>query len=165
MAVAVESPSILGLADNILQQAKDVTKYYQQKGMVAPTFSPNSCEVPKDADFVEKQKALKASLEDLQRLVEGPEAFYRSFFMLGYDIAAFQIALDFQFFSLVPAEGDISLEDLAAKAGLDLDRASRVIRLLTTQRFFEERKPGFISHNSFSVAMRDDELRALVHYS
>lgn len=85
--------------------------------------------------------------------------------MLGYDLAAFQIALDFDFFALVPAEGEISLEELVNKAGLDRDRTSRVVRLLITHRFFQEHKPGFISHNSFFIALQDEELRALVHYS
>lgn len=61
-------------------------------------------------------------LEDLQLLVSGPPTFYRHFLVTGYEVAAFQIALDFDFFVLVPADGSISLEELAKKAGLDMDR-------------------------------------------
>ena len=43
---------------------------------------------------------------------------------------------------------------------------ARVMRLLITQRFFAEPKPGFFSHNSFSVALqRDEDMRAMVQLS
>ena len=84
--------------------------------------------------------------------------------MLGYDLAAFQITLDFDFFSIVPVDGEILFEELANIAGLDQDQTSRVLCLLVTHRFFQERRPGFILHNSFSIALQDEELQALVHY-
>ena len=165
MSVDTEGASILSLAESILEQTKGVTKYLQANDLAAPTFSPKASSPPNNGEYVALQNSLRSSLEDLQRLVDGPTKFYRSFFMLGYDLAAFQIALDFDFFALVPADGEISLEELANKAGLDQDRTSRVVRLLVTQRFFQERRAGFISHNSFSIALQDEELRALVHYS
>ncbi|RYP28273.1 hypothetical protein DL767_007293 [Monosporascus sp. MG133] len=161
----VENISILGLAEGILEKAKDITMYLQANNVVAPSFSSTSGSLPRTTDFLEIQRSLRTSLEDLQRLIEGPEKFYRHFLMRGYELAAFQIALDFDFFTLVPAGGDISLEELASKAGLDKDRTSRVVRLLITHRFFQERRPGYISHNSFSIALRDEELRSVVHYS
>ena len=86
--------------------------------------------------------------------------------MRGYEIAVFQIALDFGFFTLVPGEGDISEEELANKAGLDRDRTGRVMRFLITHRFFQESRSGFFSHSFFSIALlRDDEIRSVVHYS
>ena len=67
---------------------------------------------------------------------------------------------------MVPAHGDITLEDLAKKAGLDVDRTSRIIRQLMTYRFFEELRPRVISHSSTSLVMQqDEELRSVVHYS
>ncbi|KAJ8125336.1 hypothetical protein O1611_g8304 [Lasiodiplodia mahajangana] len=121
--------------------------------------------MPNSPDYQELSNSLKTSLEDLQRLVEGPEKFYRHYLMRGCELEAFQIALDFNLFTIVPAQGEISLQELASKAGLDENRTSRVIRLLITHRFFRELKPGFISHNSFSIALQDEELRSVVHYS
>ena len=67
---------------------------------------------------------------------------------------------------MVPADGDITLEDLAELAGLDVDRTSRVIRQLITYRIFEEHRPRVISHSSTSLLMQqDEELRSVVHYS
>ncbi|KAL9074013.1 MAG: hypothetical protein Q9157_004554 [Trypethelium eluteriae] len=166
MSSHVENFSILRLAEGILENTKEVIKCLHKSNVALPTFSPTCEELPSTPDFQKLQNRLRTQLEDLQLLVDGPPRFYRHFLMRGYEIAAFQIALDFGFFTLVPSEGDISVGDLANKAGLDQDRTGRVMRLLTTHRFFQESKPGFFSHNSFSIALQgDDELRSLVHYS
>lgn len=109
---------------------------------------------------------LKTQLDDLSLLTQGPSKFYRYYLGTGYELAAFQIALDFQFFALVPTEGDISLADLSCKAGLDQDRTNRVIRMLISQRIFRETTAGCFAHNAFSIALqRDEEIRSMVHYS
>ncbi|KAH8653814.1 S-adenosyl-L-methionine-dependent methyltransferase [Xylariales sp. PMI_506] len=161
----MEQISILGLAEQILQKSQEITKYLQANNVAAPTFSPTTADVPQTTEYRELQDSLKTCLEDLQRLTEGPQRFYRHFLMRGYELGAFQIALDFDFFTLVPASGDIALQELSSQSGLDLDRTGRVMRLLITHRFFEERKPGFFSHNSFSIALLDSEIKSVVHYS
>ncbi|KAL8856459.1 MAG: hypothetical protein Q9178_006929 [Gyalolechia marmorata] len=166
MSSGTKDTSIVRLAERILEDTKEVTKYLQGSSIALPTFSPTAEQLPTTPDFQKLQARLKTQLEDLQLLVDGPATFYRHFLMRGYEIAAFQIALDFDFFTLVPGEGDIKLEDLASKAGLDQDRTGRVMRLLITHRFFQESRPGFFSHNSFSIGLqRDDEMRSMVHYS
>ena len=166
MSSNTRDSSILRLAEDILENTKEFTKQIQLNGTALPDFSPTSEQLPTTPDVQKIQARLRAQLEDLQLLIDGPRTFYRHFLMRGYEIAAFQIALDFDFFTLIPSEGDIPLEDLASRAGLDQDRTGRVIRLLLASRFFQESKPGFFSHNSFSVALRqDDEIRSMVHYS
>jgi hypothetical protein len=165
MPAALEGPSILGLAEDILEKAKTIIEYLQSNDRAAPTFSSKTHSPPSTADFRHLQGSLRDSLEDLQRLVDGPNLFYRHFLMRGYELAAFQVALDFDFFTLVPLEGEISVDELANKAGLDKDCTGRLVRLLITHRFFEERRPDFISHNSFSAALLDEEVRSMVHYS
>lgn len=166
MSSSTEETPILRLAESILENTKEVTRYLQESCIALPTFSPTAEELPTKPDFQKLQARLRTQLEDLQLLIDGPSTFYRHFLMRGYEIAAFQIALDFYFFTLVPGEGDIKLEDLASRAGLDQDRTGRVMRLLITHRFFQETRPNFFSHNSFSIALqRDEEIRSMVHYS
>jgi hypothetical protein len=153
-----EDVSILGLAEGILEKTKEITKYLQTHNVAAPTFLCSSASVPVATDYHDLQISLK-------RLVEGPAKFYRHYLMRGYELAAFQVALDFDFFSLVPSTGEISLDELARKAGLDVDRTGRIMRLLITHRFFKEMTPGFVSHNSFSIALQDEEFSSVVHYS
>lgn len=157
---------IIDLAEGILDTTKEVTKYLQSSNVALPSFSPRAEQLPRTKDLENLQARLRTQLEDLQLLVDGPPTFYRHFLVRGYEIAAFQIALDFDFFKLVPSEGDISLEELAKKAGLDQDRTGRVIRLLITHCIFQEERPGFFSHNSFSIFLQDDDdMRSMVHYS
>ena len=161
-----ESTSILALAQNILDLTQDMTKYFQANNLVAPTFSLDSLDPPDTPEYRRIHANLKTSLEDLSRLIDGPRKWLRAFCCSGYDLGALQVALDFEFFQLVPARGEIKLEDLAEKAGLDADRTGRVVRQLMTYRIFEELRPRFISHSSTSLAMQqDDQLRSVVHYS
>ncbi|KAI1348227.1 S-adenosyl-L-methionine-dependent methyltransferase [Xylaria sp. FL0043] len=158
--------SLVILAENILEQTKAMSKCFQANNLTMPTFSPRSSQYPTTDDFLQLQSSLRTSLEDLQRLVEGPRKYLRSLTTMGYDIAALQIALDFDFFTLVPPDGDISLVALAEKGGLDLDRTSRVVRLLITHRLFEEKRPGYISHTASSLTLcKDEEMRSTIHYS
>ncbi|KAI1211540.1 S-adenosyl-L-methionine-dependent methyltransferase [Annulohypoxylon truncatum] len=158
--------SLLALAENILKQTKVFTRYLQSNNLAEPTFSPRSSEPPATEEYLDLQSSLRTSIEDLQRLVDGPRRFLRSCLGMGYDIAAFQIALDFGFFKIVPPDGDISINDLANKASLDLDRVSRVVRLLITHRIFQEKRPGYISHSTSSlVLLEDEEVRSAVHYT
>lgn len=158
--------SILGLAQGILELSQDMTKYFQANNLVAPIFALDSQDPPDTPEYRRLHAALKTSLEDLQRLIDGPKKWLRVFCATGYDLGALQVALDFEFFQLVPARGEITLDNLAAQAGLDVDRTARVVRQLRTYRIFEELKPTVISHSSTSLAMQqDEELRAVVHYS
>ena len=166
MSPEKENTSILQLAENILQGTKEVAKHLQLSKVSLPSFQPTAEALPITPDLQRLQSDLRTQLEDLQLLIDGPTRYYRQFLMRGYEIGAFQVALDFDFFTLVPSKGDISVGDLASKAGLDEDRAGRIIRLLITHRFFQESRPGFFSHNLFSIALqRDDEIRSMVHYS
>lgn len=162
----VQGPSILALAQNILELTQDMTKYLQVNGIAAPTFALDSGDPPNTPEYRKIHASLKTNLEDLSRLIDGPRKWLREFCCSGYDLGALQIALDFEFFTLIPADGGLTLQELAQKAGLDLDRTSRVVRQLMTYKFFHEHRPGFITHSSTSLVMREDEnLRSVVHYS
>ncbi|KAI2615595.1 S-adenosyl-L-methionine-dependent methyltransferase [Hypoxylon sp. NC1633] len=158
--------SILGLAQDILGLSQRLTKYYQDNNLTSPTFTLDSQDPPDTSGYRHLLDPLRTSLEDLQRLITGPRRWLREFCCSGYDLGALQVALDFEFFQLVPAHGDITLEDLAEKAGLDVDRTSRIVRQLMTYRIFEELRPRVISHSSTSlVVQQDEQLRSVVHYS
>ncbi|ORY04449.1 S-adenosyl-L-methionine-dependent methyltransferase [Clohesyomyces aquaticus] len=162
----ITKSGLLALADDIAAKTKHIVETLKANELPEPTFAADSHNLPPDPEYTELYSSLKASLEDLQHLVGGPRRFWRAFCVEGYDLAAVQVALDFEFFKLVPPEGEIALPDLANKAGLDLDRTSRTIRLIITHGIFQESKPGFVSHNSTSYALyKDEELRCTVHYS
>ncbi|RYP60585.1 hypothetical protein DL770_009961 [Monosporascus sp. CRB-9-2] len=166
IADATGKTDILAIALDVVRQTKDITDYLRANGLASPTFAADTAEVPENSEYLALRIGLKASLEDLGRLVNGPKQQLRALCCQGYDLAAFQIAFEFDLFTLVPAQQEISLSDLAQKAGLDVDRVSRIVRLMITHRFFQERKPGFISHTASSyVLFRDEDLRSMVAYS
>ncbi|KAI1773026.1 S-adenosyl-L-methionine-dependent methyltransferase [Hypoxylon cercidicola] len=165
---AVQDPysSFLSLGQNIFDLTQDMTKYFRANDLAVPTFALDSQDPPNTPEYRRLHANLKTSLEDLLRLIDGPRKWLRAFCCTGYDLGALQVALDFEFFLLIPSPGDITLEGLAKKAGLDLDRTSRVVRQLMTYRIFEELQPRVISHSSTSLVMQqDEELRSVVHYS
>ncbi|CRG92722.1 Demethylsterigmatocystin 6-O-methyltransferase [Talaromyces islandicus] len=162
----IQGESILSLAQNILELTQDLTKYLQANNLVAPTFSLDSQDPPDTPEYRAIHATLRTSLEDLSRLIDGPRKWLRAFCCTGYDLGALNVALDFEFFQLVPAHGEITLDELATKAGLDVDRTGRIVRQLMTYRFFEELRPRVISHSSTSLLVQqDEELRSVVHYS
>ncbi|KAL8644393.1 MAG: hypothetical protein Q9226_007784 [Calogaya cf. arnoldii] len=162
----VPSSSILALAKNILELTQDMTEYLQANSLAAPTFALVSPDPPDTPEYRRLHATLKTSLEDLSRLIDGPRKWLRAFCCTGYDLGALQVALDFEFFRLIPAHGELTIEELAKQSGLDADRTGRIIRQLMTYRFFDELRPRVISHSSTSLVMQqDEELRSVVHYS
>lgn len=161
-----QNQSLLSLAEGILEQTKDIVKDLQVNELQEPTFESDSSDIPHTPEYEALRSTLKTSIEDLQHLVDGPAYFLRTFCCIGYDLGALQVALDFDFFTLVPEDDDIHLEDLASKAGLDLDRVQRIVRQLITYRIFQDSRPGFVSHSSTSIVLRNDgEIRAFAHYT
>lgn len=161
----VQPPAILSHAREILRQSEEITRYLESNGL--PTLTPalESSGPPETVEYQTLYSGLKTSLEEILILVDGPKRFWRQFCCLSYDLGALQIALDFEFFSLVPANGSISTGGLAQKAGIHEDRVGRVIRQLITYGVFAERQAGLISHSPSSLIMQDGEFRSMVHYS
>ena len=161
---AMTRPDMLALARNIVRQTMNIKEYIEANNIPEPTFEPGSGSIPETSEYLSLHSSLKSSLEDLQRLVDGPRRFWRSVAAESTSLASIQVALDFGFFHLVPAEGEIALPELALKAGLDLDRVSRVVRAMITQGIFNEERDGFVSHNATSCFLREDQvLHCLVH--
>nr|XP_036579355.1 o-methyltransferase [Colletotrichum truncatum]KAF6786902.1 o-methyltransferase [Colletotrichum truncatum] len=158
--------NLLALANSILQQTQDIVEYLRLNSYPSPTFAVESIDRPETLEYLTLHDGLKRSLEDLKYLVEGPKMHFRALCCQGYELAGIQVALEFNFFTLVPAEGQISLEELAKRSGVDLDRTSRVVRLLVTESIFKEPTPGYISHNPSSYLLyKDEEIRSTLQYT
>lgn len=157
--------SFVSLAANISEKAASLSAYLESQGHAQPNFIPGCADPPETEEYLALHTSLTSSLEDLQRLADGPRRSLRPFIMIGNDLAALQVAFDFGFFQLVPFEGSIDVETLARKVGIDADRVARVLRMLATHRIFVEPKPGFFAHTAASAVFHDDEeLRCAGHY-
>jgi hypothetical protein len=163
---ATDKSDLLSLADDVVRQTQAIAEYLRANNYAQPTLAPESVDRPETLDYAKLHSGLKQSLEDLQYLVEGPKRHFRALCCQGYELAAIQVALDFNFFTIVPPEGQISFEELATQAGINLDRTRRIIRLLATEFLFREPTPGYVAHNTSSYLLhKDEEIRSTVHYT
>ena len=163
---ATDRSDLLAIADDVVRQTQAIVEYLQANKYAQSTFAPDSIGRPETLEYAKLHSGLKRSLEDLQYLVEGPKRHFRTLCCQGYELAAIQVALDFNFFGIVPAKGQISLEELAKQAGVDLDRTRRIVRLLAAEFIFQEPTPGYVAHNPSSYLLhKDEEVRSTLHYT
>lgn len=148
---------LVSLADTVATQTRAISDYLNSNNIAAPSFAPGHGDLPNTAEYVALYNSLKTALQDLERLVDGPKRWLRSFVCQGYDLAALQVAFEFDFFGLVPAASELSIEELAGVAGLDVDRTARILRILITHRIFQEPTPGFVAHSAASLTIHNDE--------
>lgn len=141
-------PTIASLAKQISQLSEQFTSLLETSNQPQPSLSTYKGNIPETDDFVALRAGLNDAALDLLRLVNGPKNSLRPFFLSHYDLAALQVSLDRRLYDHVPlptaestANGEefgASLTEIAQKAGMDEDRAGRVMGLLATQRIFEQ---------------------------
>lgn len=162
--MALKPTSIVKLSQEILILTEQIATYFSDKNLPEPTFDASYCGTPNDPEFEKFQAPLIEALADLSLLIQGPKIFIRTFGLAFHDIAAFQIALEFDFFKKVPLEGSITSEELAKAAGIDEDITASAVRLLATQRMFVENEPGLFQHTSISAMLaRNEDIQAAIH--
>lgn len=112
-----KAPDLVSLAANIAEKTTQMSEYLTREGHAEPNFEPNSGDPPESAEYLALHSSLTASLEDLQRLIDGPRRNLRErYIMVGNDLAALQVAFDFNFFQLMPIERAIRTDDLSRAA-------------------------------------------------
>jgi hypothetical protein len=161
------SSDLLTLALNIVDNAAKIKTLLAAEGLPAPDFSADSADIPDTPEQSALRTQLVASLDDLRMLVVGPRRTVRSLICFSNDLAAFQVAFEFGFFTIVPESKEgISLEDIAQQAGVDTTRTRQVLRLLCTHRVFTEVKEGWFAHTAQSIVFkRDENLRCAGHFA
>lgn len=160
-----QSSTLLALAKEVQQLISTVVKQLEEKNIQEPTFEVDSIAVPETSDLIDVRARLNDAAKDLLRLVNGPRNDARTFVCYLYDLAAWQVACEFNFFEAVPEKGSIHVQDIAAKVGMDVDRVSRFLRMLTSDRVFEEAEKDMFQHTSRSVLyLHDKQWRDVMHY-
>ncbi|RYP52771.1 hypothetical protein DL768_002122 [Monosporascus sp. mg162] len=152
-----ESAHLLRLANDILNDTTRIIRYLNTHERLTQSFARNSTERLETDEYNSVRNSLIANLEDLKYLIEGPRNAMRTFLRLGNDLAALQVAFEFELFRLIPRDGDMDVAQLALEAGMDEDRACRVLRMLATHRIFIETTPRSFAHTPSSILFHDDE--------
>ncbi len=125
----------------------------------APKPSPPS---PKssfaDSTTPEKLKIpVNEAANDLLLPIHGPKAFLRTFLCTHYELAAYQITIEYRFFESIPTGGSIHVSKLAEIVGMDVDRTGRFLRMLTAHRVFEEVEEDCFAHTAASIALAKEK--------
>ncbi|KAF1961727.1 hypothetical protein CC80DRAFT_531559 [Byssothecium circinans] len=170
MASSTKSNSqtdILVLAQQIKDLSTSLVEYLSSTGQEAPNLSISSPIIPQgDKNYNEIRNKLNDAAFDLLLLANGSKTYFRKLCCQGNDLAAYQIAFDFDLFNIIPKEQPMHLTTISEKTGLDVGIAGRVLRFLATQRIFHEVEKNTFTHTRDSVVVKDDEyLHAAVHYS
>lgn len=159
------SVGIRELSRRIATIAGQVADYYDENHLPEPTFGPDSPDIPSSAEYEKLRISLTQTADDLLHLTNGSKSFIRTLACSHYDLAAFQVALEFNFFEAVPANRSIRLPELAKVVGFDEARVASVIRLLATQRIFAETEPDVFQHSARSVLIaKNEDIHAACHF-
>ncbi|KAI1124383.1 putative O-methyltransferase [Nemania abortiva] len=142
---------VLQKAREVLAQAESLVHYLEEKGFPEPDFTSSSPPHPTGRDFDVIRNSLTEAAQDIILLANGPMHWLRTFFCHHHDLGAWQIALRFGYFSIIPIGGSMSVKDMAAVAKMDEDRLGRVMKLLASQRCFQEVEEDVYTHTSLSA--------------
>ncbi|KAI1176168.1 putative O-methyltransferase [Nemania sp. FL0916] len=151
MAVTKRQSLILETAREALKQAERLVGYLEKNGLEEPDFTSESAPHPENGEYDAIRTDLTQATQDLSLLASGPLQWIRTFCCCHHDLAAWQVALRFKFFTIVPLDRPITVKDIAAKAKMDEDRLRRVLKFLTTQRCFQELDGDRFEHTSLSA--------------
>jgi hypothetical protein len=160
-----ERSNLLALATEIRQLTEDLVSRVTAANLPEPTFEIDSGTLSETPDLIEIRESINDVTRDLLRLVNGPRNDSRMMVCSLYDLAAWQVACEFSFFEAIPEKGSATIEEIALSVGMDEDRVGRFLRILATDRTFEEVKHNVFKHTSRSVLyLRDRQWRDVVHY-
>ncbi|KAL6710124.1 hypothetical protein ACN47E_009915 [Coniothyrium glycines] len=164
--MTAESQSLLiQLATDVQQLTNQIVQDLSEQNLKEPTFQVDAETVPETPKQIEFRAKLNDAARDLLRLVNGPRNDARTFVCYLYDLAAWQVACEFDFFEAIPAAGRANIKEIATKVGIDEDRAGRFLRMLATDRVFEEVEKDVFQHTSRSVLyLKDKQWRDVMHY-
>jgi hypothetical protein len=158
------SSTLLRLAQEVSSLTSQIHERLQKTTQREPSFTSDFEHAPEDTEYKALSSALTDAAQDLQILVNGPKATLRALYGNHYDLAAHQVALEYDFFGQIPLNDAIHVQTLADTNKLDVDVVERVLRLLITQRIFRELPEKRFTHSALSAAIaKDEDLQASFH--
>ncbi|RYP05940.1 hypothetical protein DL764_003474 [Monosporascus ibericus] len=160
-----EESLVLRKAAEVLKEAENLVQYLREKELPEPNFSPSSPPHPADNDYDTIRINLTEAAQDLILLAKGPMQWLRTFMCSIHDLGAWQTALRFKYFSILPLDQSMSVKDIAAEAKMDEDRLGRVMKLLASQHCFREVEEDVYQHTSLSAFIaQNKDIEAIVAF-
>lgn len=149
----------------MLQHAEKLVSFLEKNGYDEPDLTALSPSHPTEREYDNIRIPLNQSAQDLLLLVNGPLQWLRSFICSHHDMAAWQTALHFRLFTVVPLDRPMAVRDIAATVKIDEDRLRRIMKLLASQHCFYEVEEGTFIHTAMSALIsRDREVEAVIGF-
>ncbi|KID82224.1 O-methyltransferase, family 2 [Metarhizium guizhouense ARSEF 977] len=142
---------ILQKARETLRQSEALVDYLETHGIDEPNFTAFSPAHPADKKYDDICTDLSQVAKDLILLAQGPMRWLRIFFCSHHDLGAWQAALRFGYFTIVPLNRPMMIQDIASAARMDVDRTRRIMKLLASQRCFQEVEEDVYEHTAMSA--------------
>lgn len=159
-----EQRALLCLAEDISALSTRLHKKLQESSQEELGATSASRQTVTNPETEALKNSLYEAAQDIQLLVTGPNSTLRALYGTHYDLAAHQVAFEFELFRKVPIQGSITTTELAEKTTLSSDIVARVLRLLATQKIFREGDEGVFTHTALSAAIAGDvDLQASFH--
>lgn len=151
-------------AAQVAKLCSQITSYLAANQYKQPDFTPESADVPTTREYEHLRNQLKDSTDDLLRLVNGPQHTLREIGFVHCDLAAWQAALTQEFFWHVPDDKvGLTAEEIAKKAGMDVDRTVTILKMIATHRAFEE-VDGRFRHTAISAFIKKSLFGIMCQY-
>ncbi|PHH75739.1 hypothetical protein CDD82_4305 [Ophiocordyceps australis] len=152
MASKESRSRIVQLANNILTSVSKIDEFLSEKGIESPSFNEDASfdmplEITPDQDIV-----IDATAELHDLLVEPLTLIHKHG---GHNNSVCLEAIsEFKIADLVPANGQISFDDIAKHTPMTSDMTARILRHAMTMRIFREAEPGMVAHTAASRVLR-----------
>ncbi|KAI9839066.1 MAG: hypothetical protein M1838_004401 [Thelocarpon superellum] len=143
------------LAAEISKNATLITEYLAANKLPAPSFAadgPVDFPLPSsDGSLQAARIALLSATKTLYALTQGPTDTITNLPTQEKLIqAALAVVSHYRLAEYVPASGSISFLAVATAAKMDLDRVTRILRLLMTEWVFTEPRESYVAHTATS---------------
>lgn len=163
--LAEEQSTLLQLAKQVQSLTTQIVNDLSEKNIPEPSFATDSSALPESPEHIDLRVRLNDKARDLLRLINGPKNDARTFVCYLYDLTAWQVACEFNFFEAIPENQSATIEEIAQRTGIDQDRAARFLRMLCSDRVFEETEKDVFRHTSRSILyLHDTQWRDVMHY-
>ncbi|KAK1749564.1 O-methyltransferase-domain-containing protein [Echria macrotheca] len=156
--MAYQNPSLTGLAEEILKGATTLQEELSKHDLPQPSFVPdgrrNYHDVYLNPVAMDARARLIEAAQTMYTLALGPADALRTIATTErMRVNVLRTIHELGIADAVPANGDISIDDLAAKVGTHPIPLRRVLRLAYTMRVFQEPagKPDFVAHTPLSA--------------
>lgn len=157
--------SIASLADRVFKVSSQINTYLDENNHAQPNFTSQSPTLPETYDYQYLRNQLSDAALDLVRLANGPKNTFRTWTFSHTDLAAAQVALRRKFFQSVPEDGvGLPASDIANAAFMDVDRTTRILKMLVTHRIFEE-VDGKFRHTAASAFLKTSVFASMAEAS